>query len=80
MGIARQGKRHTRRQKLKEVKGHKREFFNILAELDRIIPLLEQEDVTEDNMEEKVAMFSDIKVGKLEKLVLKGRLKIGADE
>lgn len=80
MGINRQGKRAERRKKLKEVKIHKREFYNILAELDRIIPLLEQDTVTEENLEEMVALHSDIKVGKLERLVLKGRLKIGANE
>lgn len=79
MGINRQGKRQMRRKELKEAKAHKKAFFDKLMELERVSQLLEQDNVTEDNLVEKVALHSDIKVGTLEKLVLKGKLKLGAD-
>ncbi len=79
MGINRQGKRQEKRKKLKEAKAHKKAFFEKLVELERVAQLLEQDDVTEENLVEKVALHSDIKVGSLEKLVLKGKLKLGAD-
>jgi len=79
MGINRQGKRVERRKKLKEVKQHKQAFFEKLKELERVAELLKEEEVTEDNLVEKVAIYSDITIGSLEKLVLKGKLKLGAD-
>jgi hydroxymethylglutaryl-CoA reductase len=80
MGINRQGKRDEVRKKLKEAKAHKKAFFEKLLELDRVAELLKDEEVTEDNLVEKVAVYSDIPVGSLEKLVLKGKLKLGLDE
>ena len=46
---------------------------------ERLPELLKEEEVTEDNLVEKVAIYSDITVGSLEKLVLKGKLKLGAN-
>lgn len=80
MGIARQGRRHVKRKEIKEVKKHKKEFFNILTEIDRIIPLLEKEEITEDNLEEKVSIYSNITLGNIEKIILRGRLKIEQNE
>tara|TARA_R110002020_G_scaffold261592_3_gene475957 strand:- start:1369 stop:1614 length:246 start_codon:yes stop_codon:yes gene_type:complete len=80
MGISRQGRRIERKKKLKEAKHHKQAFFEKLKELDRVAELLKEEEVTEDNLVEKVAVYSEITVGSLEKLVLKGKLKLGLDE
>tara|TARA_R110002050_G_scaffold267498_1_gene409173 strand:+ start:745 stop:990 length:246 start_codon:yes stop_codon:yes gene_type:complete len=80
MGINRQGKRLERKKKLKEAKQHKQAFFEKLMELERVAELLKEEEVTEDNLVEKVAVYSDITVGTLEKLVLKGKLKLGLNE
>ena len=53
MGLARQGKRATRRKKLSEVKDHKRAVYQILGELDRLY----------DNM------INDGTVDKLQKII-----------
>lgn len=72
MGIARQGKRETVRKKLSEVKYHKRNFHRILNELEFIDKWAKLEGIvfTEDNIEEKVKIVSDMKLGNMEKQIL----------
>jgi hypothetical protein len=72
MGLNRQGKRLERKKLLKEAKYHKKEFYNILSELEYIKSLMKVSKVilTEENIEEEVAKVSGIKLGAMEKMIL----------
>lgn len=71
-----QGKRIATRKAKKETKHHTKEFYKILAELDRVsAEMLEDKvEVTEENLVEEVGKYTKLEIGKLEQLVLKGKL------
>lgn len=73
------GKRIQARKDKKEVKHHTKEFYKIIAEIDRVSDIITSDEklmssITEDNMEEVIGKFTDIEIGNLEKFILKGKL------
>jgi hypothetical protein len=76
VGIKRVGKRLNKKVKDKEIKTHQKEFFKILNEIDRVVSLLENEEITEDNLDEKVAIHSEMKMGNMERIIFKNKLKM----
>lgn len=72
MGVLRQGARKARREALRKAKWHKKEVYRTLEELEFISTAAHIEGVifTEDNIEDEVAKFSDIKLGAMEKMIL----------
>lgn len=82
MGINRQGKRQQVRESNKRVKKHKQEFFKILKELNDIAPnvrkdfheIKDKENFNDEDLTKLINKYSDIKVDKLELMVMKGKL------
>jgi hypothetical protein len=79
MGINRQGKRIELRKSNKKVKEHKKEFFNILKELEIIFPFVKNDvdkfdKYTDEELKEIMSQYTDIEIGNLEVLVMKGKL------
>ena len=74
----RQAKRIEVRRKNKEVKYHKREFYNILADLNEVALQLakneEISDLTEDNIAEYAKEYTDRNLGKMETTILLSKL------
>lgn len=73
--MLRKGKRLQARKDKKVVKTSTKEFYKIIGELDRISEILiEDKEVTEDNLTEKAEALTDIKIDRMERFVLKGKL------
>ena len=74
MGITRMGKRLQKKVDDKAAKMHQKEFFRILNEIDRVVPLLENEEVTIDNLDDKVAIYSEMTMGNMERILFQNKL------
>jgi hypothetical protein len=78
--MLRQGKRLAAKKKKREVKGHTKEFYKILNELDDVAISLEndqtfmKEHFTEEGILEYAPKYTEIEIGNLEKMVLMGKL------
>ena len=72
MGILKQGRRELNRKKHAEAKLHKKEFYKIMRELERVdkLRVMEKATFTEEGIDEEVKRYSDIKLGSLEKAIL----------
>ncbi len=69
------GKRIQARADKKVVKKSTKEFYKLLGELDRVADILkEDKEVTEENLVEKAEALTDIKIDRMERFVLKGKL------
>lgn len=76
MGCTRIGKRLDKKIKIKESKVNIKEFYKILKEIDKVVALLEEEDVTIDNLDSKVAIYSEMTMGSMERIIFKNKLKL----
>lgn len=78
--MLRTGKRIAARKARKVVKGHTKEFYKILSELDDVAIQLQndqefnKEHFTPEGILEYAPKYTDIEIGNLEKMVLMGKL------
>lgn len=74
--MLRKGKRIAARKVKKEVKHHTKGFYKILGELDKVADemLEDKVEVTEENLAEEASKYTDLELGNLEQLILKGKL------
>lgn len=69
------GNRIQARADKKTVKKSTKEFYKILGELDRVAEILkEDKDVTDENLVEKAQELTEVKIDRMERFVLKGKL------
>lgn len=69
------GKRIKARADKKVVKKSTKEFYKILGELDRVAEILKQDkELTDENLVEKAQELTEIKIDRMERFVLKGKL------